>query len=77
MDSIVKQLEMMDISANKVDHYSKMLFKMGQTVIYNGKSFTITGWSTNDNEKSPNYTYKYQLNKSGDLVQETSLTLPK
>lgn len=77
MNRTPKQLGMMDISGNRVDHYSKMLFKMGQAVMYNGNPCTITGWSTNDNETSPNYTYKYQLNKSGTLVQEKNLTAVK
>lgn len=57
-----------------VDHYGKMLFKIGQTVLYNGQQFTITGWSTNEDSDADTFTYKYQLNNTGDLVQETNLS---
>ena len=72
---------MTDLSANPihkklpvVDHYSKMLFKIGQTVLYNGEHFTISGWSTNEDSDATTFTYKYQLNSTGDLVQETNLS---
>ena len=55
-----------------VDHYARMKFKMGSTVLYNGKQTTITGWSTNG-DLGEESTYCYQLNIGGDLIQETEL----
>ncbi len=57
------------------DHYARMKFKMGSTVVYNGQPAKITGWSTNGEEEK-NATYCYQLNGCGELIQETELTAP-
>jgi len=55
-----------------VDHYARMKFKMGSSVVYNGQVAKVTGWSTNGEEEE-NATYSYQLN-GGELVKETELT---
>lgn len=55
-----------------MDHYARMKFKMGSTVLYNGQTMTITGWSTNGDAGEAT-TYSYQLNGGGDLVLETDL----
>lgn len=55
----------------RVDHYARMKFKMGSTVVYNGQPAKITGWSTNGEEEDT--TYSYQLNGSGELIHETEL----
>ena len=56
-----------------VDYYAMMKFKMGSWVLYNEKACCITGWSTNG-DKGLESTFCYQLNGSGELVQETELT---
>lgn len=56
-----------------IDHYARMKFKMNSTVLYNGQTVTITGWSTNGDAGEAT-TYSYQLNGSGELVQETELS---
>jgi hypothetical protein len=61
------------MDSQHVDHYARMKFKMGSTVLYNGETATITGWSTNGDAGEAT-TYSYQLNGAGDLVQETELT---
>jgi hypothetical protein len=58
----------------RIDHYARMLFKMGVEVLYNGQVAKVTGWSTNGDAGEAT-TYSYQLNGAGDLVQETDLTL--
>ena len=55
-----------------VDHYARMKFKMGSSVVYNGQVANVTGWSTNG-EEGEDATYSYQLN-GGELVRETELT---
>ena len=58
----------------KVDYYSLMKFKMYSSVTYKAAECKITGWSTNAaNEDVP--TFCYQLNNSGELVQESDLLL--
>jgi len=61
-------------NAPSIDHYARMLFKMGVEVLYNGKVAKVTGWSTNGDAGEAT-TYSYQLNGEGDLVLETNLTL--
>jgi len=62
----------MDSRPQPMDHYARMKFKMGSTVLYNGETATITGWSTNGDAGEAT-TYSYQLN-GGGLVNETELT---
>ena len=56
-----------------VDHYARMKFKMGSSVVYNGQVANVTGWSTNGEEEEDT-TYSYQLNGGGELVNEKELT---
>lgn len=63
----------MESRPEPIDHYARMKFKMGSSVLYNGETATITGWSTNGDAGEAT-TYSYQLNGGGDLVQETELS---